>query len=158
MEYFNSPTYGRLNFHGVLEKIINYINVNPEKKYRIVIGTDSQLKNSKRYDFVKAIVVHRVGSGGVYFWQRLVQNKRYVLYQRIYEEALMSLELAEKFIKAFCPNDISDYALEIHVDIGRVGETREMINEVVGMVRGQGFEVKTKPEAYGAACVADKYT
>ena len=70
----------------------------------------------------------------------------------------MSLELAQKFMEVFPQNGISNYALEIHVDIGRVGETREMLNEVVGMVRGQGFEVKIKPEAYGAACVADRYT
>jgi len=42
--------------------------------------------------------------------------------------------------------------------VGEVGPTREMIKEVVGMVTGSGFVAKTKPEAYGAAVVADKHT
>jgi len=39
-----------------------------------------------------------------------------------------------------------------------VGPTREMIKEVVGMVNGNGFTAKTKPESYGAFVVADKHT
>jgi len=45
--------------------------------------------------------------------------------------------------------------LEIHTDIGQVGETKEMIKEIVGMVKGNGFEVKIKPESFGATSVAD---
>ena len=33
-----------------------------------------------------------------------------------------------------------------------------MLNEVVGMIRGSGFKVKIKPEAYGAQSVADRHT
>jgi len=32
-----------------------------------------------------------------------------------------------------------------------------MISEVTGMVRGSGFEVKIKPDAYGASKVADRH-
>ncbi|MBU3957376.1 ribonuclease H-like YkuK family protein, partial [Patescibacteria group bacterium] len=39
-----------------------------------------------------------------------------------------------------------------------IGPTREMIKEVVGMVNGNGFVAKTKPESYGAFVVADKHT
>ena len=50
------------------------------------------------------------------------------------------------------------YNLEIHVDIGEHGDTRDMIKEVVGMVTGNGFVAKTKPQAYAASYVADKHT
>ena len=50
------------------------------------------------------------------------------------------------------------YDLEIHVDVGTVGPTREMIKEVVGMVTGSGYTAKTKPESFGASVVADKHT
>jgi predicted RNase H-related nuclease YkuK (DUF458 family) len=50
-----------------------------------------------------------------------------------------------------------DFNLEIHVDIGTGGPTADMINEIVGMIRGSGYEVRTKPEAYCAAVVADRY-
>jgi len=33
-----------------------------------------------------------------------------------------------------------------------------MIREVVGMVNGNGFYARTKPDAYGATSVADKHT
>jgi len=33
-----------------------------------------------------------------------------------------------------------------------------MLQEIIGMIRGSGFEIKTKPESYGASKVADRYT
>jgi len=70
----------------------------------------------------------------------------------------MSLETSENFVHFFKTNGISKYNIQIHVDIGHNGETRVMINEVVGMIRGSGYEVKIKPYSYGASKVADKYT
>jgi predicted RNase H-related nuclease YkuK (DUF458 family) len=68
------------------------------------------------------------------------------------------LETAEKLLE-LCRNDgITKYDVEIHVDIGKFGKTREMITEIVGMVRSMGYTVKTKPESYGATKVADKHT
>jgi predicted RNase H-related nuclease YkuK (DUF458 family) len=43
------------------------------------------------------------------------------------------------------------------VDVGRNGRTRELIDEVVGMIMASGFPVKTKPDSYAASCVADKH-
>jgi len=48
--------------------------------------------------------------------------------------------------------------LEIHVDAGQNGETKNIVNSIVGMVKGNGFNVKIKPESYCASTVADKYT
>lgn len=50
------------------------------------------------------------------------------------------------------------YDFEIHIDVGPMGPTRDMIKEVVGMVQGNGFKAKTKPESWGASSVADKHT
>ena len=157
MKRFNSPTYGQLEFKEVVERIAKYMEDVPDQKYRVVIGTDSQVHNHDEVDFVSALIIHRVGSGGIYFWQREKVKKPYALRERIYEEATRSMTLAEEFLQAF-KNNVLEYDLEIHVDVGRLGETRVMINEVVGMIRGSGFEVKIKPEAYGAQSVADRYT
>ena len=70
----------------------------------------------------------------------------------------MSLETSENFINFFRVNGISRYNIQIHVDIGHNGETRDMITEVVGMIRGSGYDVKIKPDSYGASKVADRYT
>ena len=50
------------------------------------------------------------------------------------------------------------YDFEIHIDVGPLGPTRDMIKEVTGMVAGNGFTAKTKPDSWGASSVADKHT
>lgn len=157
-EEFQSVTYGSLTFSEVRKKILKFMEAEPQHKYHLVIGTDSQNKNGTETDFVTALIVHRLGRGGIYFWRRLVEKKTYVLRQRIYQEANLSLALAEEFLEITKQDGISRYDVEIHVDIGKFGETREMINEIVGMVRGSGFNVQIKPESYGASKVADRHT
>jgi len=71
---------------------------------------------------------------------------------------LFSLKLAEQLIEKLKEKDIVDFNLTIHVDVGPNGETRQMIHEVVGMIKGSGFAVKTKPDSYGASSVADRHT
>jgi len=39
-----------------------------------------------------------------------------------------------------------------------VASNKKLINEIVGMIKGSGFAVKTKPESYGASSVADRHT
>jgi len=157
-DLFNSPTFGKLTIENIRIKILDFMAKIPDAKYRLIIGSDSQPKNGSEVDFVSAILVHRIGHYGIYFWQRIIRKRKYVLRDRIYEEATLSLNLADKFLE-ICKNDgIHRYDLEIHVDIGKIGETRELINEVVGMIRGSGYEVKVKPESYCASKVADRHT
>ncbi|MEK7129491.1 MAG: ribonuclease H-like YkuK family protein [Patescibacteria group bacterium] len=155
---FQSPTHGELELPQVREKILSFLAAEPERKYQLVVGTDSQPHNGSGVDFVTAIVVHRVGMGGIYFWKRVVNKKVYVLRQRMYEEAAMSLEMAETVLALLHRDGITKYDVEIHVDIGKFGKTREMITEIVGMIRGSGYTVKTKPDSYAASKVADRYT
>jgi predicted RNase H-related nuclease YkuK (DUF458 family) len=76
-------------------------------------------------------------------------------------ETITSLTFASIFVPLFKKHlngKFLNYNLEIHVDVGEHGATREMIKEVVGMVTGNGFVAKTKPDAYAASYVADKHT
>src|SRR3989344_7163499 len=159
---FSSPTKGSLDLKEVIDEISKFINENSESSYRVVIGSDSQARhshNAPEIDFVSAIVVHRIGHGGRYFYKKEKQKKKYVLRDKIYTETLMSLQLAEEVVpelrKAI---PASTYDLEIHIDVGPLGPTRDMIKEVVGMVNGNGFKAKTKPDSWGASSVADKHT
>jgi predicted RNase H-related nuclease YkuK (DUF458 family) len=155
---FQSPTYGELELTQVREKILQFLSKDPDKTYKLVVGSDSQPHNGSGVDFVTAIVIHRVGTGGIYFWKRTVNKKTYVLRQRMYEEATMSLEMAETVLALLYRDGITKYDVEIHVDIGKFGDTHDMINEIVGMIRGSGYTVKIKPESYAASKVADRYT
>ena len=155
---FNSPTHGPLTFKEVMFNIGAFMHAHPNARYDVVLGSDSQVY-ADRVDFVSAIIVHRRGEGGIYFWQRNREvNRKYVLRDRMYQEAVLSMQLANDFMEQFKIEGIIQFNLEIHVDVGQTGKTREVINEVVGMIRGSGFVVKTKPEAFGAASVADKHT
>lgn len=140
---------------NVVEEIIAYIKDDSSARYKIIIGTDSEDHNG--VDFVSAVVVLRLGRGGRYFWRRVRENKKYVLRDRIYQEVLLSLKLAEELIGLLRERDFVSYDFEIHVDVGVSGETKAMLAEVVGMVRGSGFEAKIKPESFGASCVADRH-
>lgn len=159
---FISPTKGKLTIKKLIQEITGFVDEDPEVRYSLVIGTDSRnATNDHRAEFVTAIVVHRVGRGGRYFWIKSIRDKIYTLRDKIYAETFLSLDLAQKLIpelKTYLRPGNGGYELEIHIDVGEVGPTREMIREVVGMVVGNGFKAKTKPDSYGASTVADKHT
>lgn len=159
---FSSPTFGKVSIDRVVDLISTFVEEDPASFYRLVIGTDSQAKRNNgnaEIDFVTAVVVHRQGKGARYFWRKEVDKVIPVLRDKIYKETLMSLNLAElivpKLRKAVSP---TKYDLEIHIDVGSLGPTRDMIKEVVGMVTGSGYTAKTKPESWAASSVADKHT
>jgi predicted RNase H-related nuclease YkuK (DUF458 family) len=160
--FFVSPTKGKMTPSQAVSEISKFINEEPERFYRVVIGSDSQAKHTKgvgEIDYVTALIVHRIGSGARYFWKKVRAQKVPVLRDKIYTETTMSLATAEEIVPllraAVSP---SKYDLEIHIDVGSIGPTREMIKEVVGMVQGNGFKAKTKPESWGASSVADRHT
>ena len=155
---YSSQTYGICPPQKLKKHIDAYLESEPARTYRLVIGTDSQVKNGTEVDFVTALIIHRVGSGGIYFWRRTVEHKQYALKQRMFAEAIHSLSAAEEFLTLFKSNGIRKIDLEIHVDVGTKGETREVITEIIGMVRSSGFTVKTKPDSFGASKVADRHT
>ena len=157
-DIFNSLSFGKLSLPSIRKNILDFMAEHPESKYKIIIGSDSQPKTTGEVDFVSAILIHRVGHGAIYFWKRIIKNKKYVLRERIYEEATLSLTLADQFLEICKDDSIHRYDLEIHVDVGKIGETRNLINEVIGMVRGNGYAVKIKPDSYCASKVADRHT
>jgi predicted RNase H-related nuclease YkuK (DUF458 family) len=158
IDTFHSPTKGRMALPKILGMITDFALAEPDYRYRIIIGTDSQTRKGKGTEFVTALIVHRVGGGGVYFWRKYRRQKPYSLREKIYEEALASLEFANEFLHLLKGEpELLKFGLEIHVDIGEKGRTREVISEVVAMIQGNGYQVKTKPEAYGASTVADRH-
>lgn len=160
--FFISPSKGKMAIDEMVVDLVAFMGEEPDFSYRLVIGTDSKsnkLNGEQKVGFVTAVVIHRKGKGGRYFWQKKKVGKLKSLRDKIYTETLLSIRLAEKIVPQLTQRLNGErYKLEIHIDVGDVGPTREMIKEVVGMVNGNGFVAKTKPEAYGAFVVADKHT
>ncbi|MFO7245658.1 MAG: ribonuclease H-like YkuK family protein [Thermaerobacter sp.] len=155
MKFF-SPTQGEMDFEQMFQEIVRFMEHAPDGRYRLIIGTDSQLRSDTT--FVTAVIIHREGKGARYFFSRERMRRMDSLRQRILYEASLSLQLAARLAERLSRNGHADMNVEIHLDVGRSGETRELIREVVGMVAGSGFDAKIKPESYGASSVADKHT
>jgi len=148
-----SRIYGKVTIPEMIDIIKEYINSDSDHKYSITIGTDSQNRNLTKVVIVVAI--HRIGKGGIFFYDIENVNKIKNLQQKIYHETSMSLDLAYKLSECFLENDI-DEPIEIHSDIGKYGKTSDLITEITGWIKSSGFEYKIKPEAYAAACIADR--
>ncbi len=159
---FISPTHGALTITEMIADMSQFVGDDPDSFHSLVIGTDSQARkidNKDEIDFVTAIVVYRTGRGARYYFRKVKSYMKPILRDKIYTETLMSLDVAQKIVPEICAMIPSEkYDLEIHIDVGPVGPTRDMIKEVVGMVNGSGFIAKTKPYSWGASSVADKHT
>ena len=162
--HFYNPTKGNLSLNSVIEEIILFLREKPEKFYDIIVGCDSS--SGQEPHFPVAVVVLRVGEGGRFFLKKIRYHNRkfYNWKERILEEVLLSCELAlylrenfEKRIKTAEGGPHYQFRY-IHADVGEAGQTKDMIKEVTGLIRGNGFEPKIKPEAYAASVVADRYT
>jgi hypothetical protein len=154
--YFVSPTKGPMSFGTMFEDICGFMAEDRHADYKLIVGSDSQSRD--QVCFVTAVVIHRLGKGGRYFYTRTNVKKMPSLRQRIFYEAHLSLDVASRLAAEISRNGHSDLNVEIHLDVGRNGETRSMIRELVQEISGSGFAAKIKPDAYGASQVADKHS
>ena len=155
---FNSSFGLKLNATEVVGEILDFVRFDSKRSYKIIIGTDSLQLRDKTADFVTAVVVHREGRGGRYFWRRIRGGKFHTIRDRIIHEVVLSLDVAKDVLGKLQKEKISaDWKFEIHADVGENGPTNVLIQEVVGMIRANNFEVRTKPESYAATKVADRH-
>jgi len=162
--HFFNPTKGNLNIEEVINELLSYISEKPEKLYDVIVGCDSS--SGEEPHFPLAVVVLRKGEGGRFFLKKISYKNRkfYNWKSRILEEVMLSCEAAlflreilERKIKSF-PNNLNYQFRYIHADIGENGATKDMIKEVVGLIRGNGFEPQIKPESFVASTVADRFS
>jgi predicted RNase H-related nuclease YkuK (DUF458 family) len=162
--HFYNPTKGNLTAHQVIEEIIGYIKEKPENFYDIIVGCDSS--SGEEPNFPVAVAILRKGEGGRFFLKKVKYpsnfNKRFVNWKnRILQEVLLSCDLAlllrEEFNKKL--DTKFNYQFEyIHADIGENGATKDMIKELTGLIRGNGFQPIIKPQACIASAVAHRYS
>lgn len=161
-DYLQNITSGKISWEGLGTEIRDFILSEPNFKYQLIIGSDSRTRNVRSkpsLDLVTAVVIHRKGKGGRYFWSKEKVKNIYSMKEKLYQETIASLEVARKLLSILKEDLDGHYEeLEIHIDVGENGPSREMIKELVGMVNGNGFKAKVKPSAFAASSVADKYT
>ncbi|AZR74440.1 hypothetical protein BBF96_14220 [Anoxybacter fermentans] len=157
--YFISPTRGKLSLDETYRNIVEFVNEAPDLEHRLIVGSDSQTREED-VCFVTAVIIYREGKGGKFFYRKEYEKINQSIRQRLFYETSKSLELASELTRRLSKDDSfrGKLSIEIHLDVGRQGETRELIKEVVGMVVGSGYDARIKPDSYGASKVADKYT
>ena len=154
---FNSSFGVKLNPVQVVRAISDFIAIDPKREYKIIVGSDSEKRANDKADFVTAIVVLRVGNGGRYFWRNIELGNIHTLRDRMWQEVMLSLEISKNLTGILKEANLDKCGFEVHVDVGENGATRTMIQELVGVVRANNFEAKTKPESFAASKVADRH-
>lgn len=158
MAYFYSQRLGKLTIDQVKTQIIKFLQSDKKSEYSFIIGSDSQKISKNKYLFVSALIVHRVGSGAIYFYQKKLVKQKLQFKARIYNEALLSLQMAEKFLKIFSQNGFGRYNFKIHLDIGHNGKTKTLVSEITNLIKSSGYSYEIKPNSHAASKVADKHT
>ena len=116
----------------------------------IHVGTDSQIHGAGT-DFVTAVCVHVPGQGGRIFTALEHQDRRLHLADKLILEAEQSLSIARMLEQHVVLPVI------VHLDVNENPRYRSSrhVSMLAGMVRGNGFDVLLKPEAWCATHVAD---
>ena len=143
----------------VIEETLAFIRREPERFYKIIIGTDSAATDAA--SLVTALTIWRVGNGAIHFWTRTEMKKFGSMRDRIWAEAIRSITLAQEMrgrLQTALGDEFFWDGNEIHVDIGANGPTKELIDSVSGMIRGYNFTPVIKPYSFGASIVADRHT
>jgi len=163
---FFSPSKGDLSLKEVISEIFGYMQERTDCKYEVIVGCDSP--SSDKPFFPIAIVVLRTGSGGRFFLKKMhypdsfLKKFAHINWKnRILQEVYLSCELALSLRETLEKENTLGlkYQFEyIHADVGEIGKTKEMVKEVVGLIKSNGFEPRIKPQSFAASVVADRYT
>lgn len=159
-KFYNETLNKYISIEKVVEELVDYMRLNPDAEYKITVGTDSE--GTKETQFVTAIAIVKVGNGGRYFWTKSEKIFCPTLQDRIYKETMRSIvtvqELKEQIRKIFGNEPFWNNKITVHLDVGKIGATKDMVEAVVGMVKGYGFEAVIKPYSYVAFALADRHT
>ncbi|WP_448536411.1 ribonuclease H-like YkuK family protein [Pseudothermotoga sp.] len=120
--------------------------------FKLFIGSDSDERDGV-VTFATVFVVYKPGVGAIYFYTIKRERRYYDIYSRIFEEAHLSLEMAN-FVKQNLHLD----SAEIHIDAGYDGPSKQIIPSIVGYVKGMGYSYRLKPWAFAATKVAHRHT
>lgn len=170
--FYNETLKRHISFDELIGELINYIRQYPKAEYKITVGTDSNA--SLWAQFVTAVAILRVGNGGRYFWTKSEKIFCPSLQDRIYKETMQSITFTQELKSrlkdklgedSFWParNAMQDVAggdnkISVHIDVGKNGPTKDLVESVVGMVKGFGFKAIIKPDSFGAFVIADRHT
>lgn len=167
---FRTINEKNLSFDEVFDRIIIFMQKDPLGKYRLLLGTDSQVHASGTV-FATGIVIHKEGSGAWGCIKKVKFPRKFLnLHEKISTETTFTEEVAYLFTEAHKQKMIdivlphiykgASFAIEGHIDIGAESrnKTRFLIREMVARVKSVGLEAKIKPDSIVASGYANRHT
>ena len=131
-----------------IEDIVHWVKESTSRGQIVHVGTDS-LQTGRWTQFVTVVVILNPPKGGRVAYIREVVPRITSLRQRLTKEVWMSVELAMALPE--------QPELTVHIDAN--AQERHMssryLQELVGMVVGQGFKALWKPDSWAATHAAD---
>lgn len=125
--------------------------------YTVYVGSDSQVHRKKRAVlYATCIVLYKQGKGGAIYVNKTWEPYPNSLRQRLSNETWRSIETSF----ALAPHLPKNAEIVIHVDTNKSKKFKSgnHTEELVGMVVGQGFKYRIKPDAWAAQCVANRFS
>lgn len=161
---FLRPNGQHVTMPELAECAVKYMMADVSAEYVITVGTDSQ--SADKTKMVEVVAVRRCSKGGIFFYRAEYVTKVRTLRQKIQEETQRSLSVADEFLQELDKHlvmygykmDDLNVHFQIHCDVGHNGQTKVLIQEIVGWVQSLGYECCIKPDSYTASAVADKYS
>ncbi|UCZ54834.1 ribonuclease H-like YkuK family protein [Bacillus shivajii] len=159
-----------LSFEQVFERIVQFMKRDPNGKYRLMFGTDSQV-HSTYTRFVTGIVIQQEGKGAWACIRKVAVPRRMTnLHEKISYETSLTEEVVSMFtekrkdelIHIVLPHVYkgATFTVEGHIDIGALSrnKTRYFVREMMSRIESMGIEPKIKPESFVASAYANRYT
>jgi len=133
-----------------IDDIVDFVARATRDGQRVHVGTDS-LQTGRYTQFVTVIAILTPGRGGRAAYHRQVIPRIPSLRERLLREVWRSVELALS-ITNVVPGELT-----VHIDANPVVTHRSSayVQELVGLVVGQGFRARIKPESWAASHAAD---
>jgi predicted RNase H-related nuclease YkuK (DUF458 family) len=170
LDTFQNLQEKNLSFEQVFERIVTFMKLNPIGKFRLMVGTDSQVHRTQTI-FITGIVIQNEGKGVWACIRKIViPRKMTALHERISLELSLTEEIVSMFteerksklIEVVLPYlyQGATFTMEGHIDIGagKRNKTSEFVKEMVMRIESMGIEPKIKPNAFVASSYANRYT
>jgi predicted RNase H-related nuclease YkuK (DUF458 family) len=130
--------------------ILQFVTEASKDGQAVHIGTDS-LQSGRLTQFVTVVVILTPMKGGRVAYRREVVPRITSLRERLLKEVWKSVDLGLQF------SPVVNGDLTVHIDANPVvaHKSSAYVQELVGLVVGQGFKALIKPESWAASHAAD---
>ena len=136
-----------------IENIREYVkSYSSNSKYTMHVGTDTK-PHCDETTLITTICFREQGKGAVVAYQKYKTPPFPTVRDRLFHETLVSLEVAHALV------GLTGLRPTVHADVNPKKDTLSSatIDAIMGMIKGMGYPVLVKPEAW-AADIADMYT